>query len=549
MKGARFPLIHALAGIFLGIFALQGVAHLLDKSPTFDEPVHLSAGFSYLTRGDYRMNVEHPPLIKHIAALPLLFFDLSPVEAYPGWEERSEWKYSSYFLALQEDPEGLMRLGRFMILSLSCSMGVLVYFFSRALWGGLGALISLFLFCLDPNLIAHSSLVTTDAGFAFFVLLYLATLMWALQKDDIRRWLVCGAALGLAAASKYSAGALVPVTGLVLLVCAWRNLAVQIPPNPRSLCAPFAGGALVLRAFVRILHLFAVISLVAALVLWGCYGFQWKPYPLAPFVEGLRYLSTHMVGGHPTFLNGEHSNSGFWYYFPEIFLLKTPLPSLLCMGIALAVTLLCPAHRRKIWPLLLFSAVFFFMACFSRIQIGYRHLLPLLPAAFVLCGVLGPALSSISPRSRAALLVVPAVWLALSTGLVAPHYLTYFNELAGGPIRGKRLAVDSNLDWGQDLNGLAEYVKENSIREIYLSYFGRIDPSFYGIPCKLLPSYGLSWRSSYGFDKLNPPPGVYAISATNLMGQYLVDRDTFVWFREREPQAIIGNSIYIYHVN
>jgi hypothetical protein len=138
-------------------------------------------------------------------------------------------------------------------------------------------------------------------------------------------------------------------------------------------------------------------------------------------------------------------------------------------------------------------------------------------------------------------------WYVGASCYIHPHYLAYFNELAGGPDNGYKYLVDSNLDWGQDLKGLKSYMQKHGIARINLSYFGTDSPARYGISYDWLPSYGLP----------NPDPekhkfvpkGWVAISATSLQGVYLGDSDIYAWFRERKPVAKIGYSIFIYKMD
>ena len=134
-----------------------------------------------------------------------------------------------------------------------------------------------------------------------------------------------------------------------------------------------------------------------------------------------------------------------------------------------------------------------------------------------------------------------------ASSLIHPHYLAYFNELVGGPGRGYRYMVDSNLDWGQDLKGLKKYMDRNGISKIRLSYFGSDSPSRYGIAYDWLPSFVLPIPDNQAPDLSTK--GWIAISATNLQGVYLKNRDLFATFRSREPVAVIGYSIFVYKID
>jgi hypothetical protein len=131
-----------------------------------------------------------------------------------------------------------------------------------------------------------------------------------------------------------------------------------------------------------------------------------------------------------------------------------------------------------------------------------------------------------------------------------PHYLSYFNLLAGGPANGYEVLVDSNIDWGQDLKRLRSWTEENEIEDLKLSWFGTADPAYYGLNYEPLPGltrhFDLWW--DLPFDPDNPEPGLYAISVSNLWELPLEDKNVFAWFRAREPDDRIGYSIHIYRV-
>jgi hypothetical protein len=252
-----------------------------------------------------------------------------------------------------------------------------------------------------------------------------------------------------------------------------------------------------------------------------------------------------------------------------------------------------PALRMRSFPNplpYLWSPVlgFWVIALLGSFDIGYRHILPTLPFLYAFIGwqlgmwtweqtgkVVGPLSPLLPPAqevvhrrssapsleigrglgivARLSSIVVVALllWLAITTLSLFPHYLAYFNALAGGPQGGYRFLVDSNLDWGQDLPGLVEYAKQRGIDRVYLSWFGAAHPEAYGISFHPLPGY---WRfrgepPAYGLNPYAPSPGTYAISASNLQGLMFTDHDIYDWFRQREPTANIGHSIRIYQVD
>jgi hypothetical protein len=332
--------------------------------------------------------------------------------------------------------------------------------------------------------------------------------------------LLAGLTLGLAWGAKLSALILLPGFGLALLWHVWRRGAVAAP----------------------LLTGFMTILCTSALVLWALYRFEaaaWIPMPT--HWDNLQRLWQHQASGQRAFFLGQLSDEGWWYYFPVLFVIKTPLPLLILLVVAI-VAAWRTRTRPLVWPpvTIIFPTLYFAVSIASKINIGYRHILPVVPFAAIV------AASALRPPRRGRSLVIGhwslvighclIVSLFIVSLLIAPYYLAYFNALVGGPDQGYRYAVDSNLDWGQDLKRLKVYLDERGIDHIKLSYFGMARPEQYNIEYTPLLSQ----------DFMNPEPGVYAISASNLW--LLEDPDIFDWFRRRQPTAKIGYSIFIYDI-
>ncbi len=184
---------------------------------------------------------------------------------------------------------------------------------------------------------------------------------------------------------------------------------------------------------------------------------------------------------------------------------------------------------------------------FTRgLQIGHRHLLPIYPFLFVAAG----RAANLAGRAGVRVVVLALVaWYAVGTLAVHPHYLAYFNELAGGPRNGYKRLVDSSLDWGQDLKGLRAWMDARGVARIKLSYFGSADPSYYGIDADALPGY--SAPHPVRVTREVRPGDLVAVSATNLQGVYLdpEDRPLMERFRRSTPIDQVGYSILIYRAD
>jgi hypothetical protein len=280
----------------------------------------------------------------------------------------------------------------------------------------------------------------------------------------------------------------------------------------------------------------------------GAEVFRWIPVPKAYWL-GVRSLVGSDHGGNPVYLLGEYQPWGSSFYFLVAAAVKFSL-ALQLLALAGLGWLIFLVTRRRISPsVLIFLAVppllYAGLASMSTIQLGVRLILPAVPflaalAAFSFREENGRAMRA----AGAALLVL----LAVQTARIYPDGISFFNIPSGGPQNGLRYLVDSNLDWGQDLPDLAEWIRANNAHHVRLFYFGTDKPSrLMGddeIEMKL-PPWGPEWVESNPYE---PEPGYYAVSATLLPGHFFAEeyRDYFKKFREATPIAKAGYSIFIY---
>ena len=250
--------------------------------------------------------------------------------------------------------------------------------------------------------------------------------------------------------------------------------------------------------------------------------------PLSHHLDQLLDIFARAETGASSFLLGQYSDVGWWYYFPVIFMVKTPLPSLLLIVIGVGFGLWRLLKGRidddeiVAWSVLLIPALgYLAIALTTTVNLGYRHLLPIVPLLIVFAAANWPAPSPPVDRARqlAMRALLPA-WLLIISLVIAPDFLAFFNLFAGGPENGWQTAVDSNIDWGQDLAGLARWQAETGETGLWLSYFGEARPAYYGLSYQGLASFPprLMDPAARPFHPANPAPGIYAISASNLQG-------------------------------
>lgn len=562
------------------LFFFLAVDSLVGDSPTMDEQNHIARGIAFLRTGDPRLSLEHPPLVNALSALPLLTMpELRLPTDHPSWERREGWyEFADLFLwQYNHDATRVVFLARLPVVFLLLALALAGYRFAQRLWGGSAGLMALALLLFEPNLMAHGRYATTDLGGTLFTFLA-TTMLWRLwQSPDRwawRRWALAAGAIGLAFGSKLSA------LGFALV---WAVLAV-LPLYPIGRRGPA-------RAALYRLAQLAAAGVMALVVVWGIFAFQWGSFqfsspelqalnawsgPMPTFWAGVEQVARLGSSGRSqSFLLGRFSDDGFLAYFPVAFAVKTPLVLLGALALAAVLLLRDQTTRQRAAFLLLAAALFFGLTMLSALNIGYRHALPALPFLLVvISGLAGERQRSrrltdqLAPEklvtSKATRLWV-ASWRQLaSLGIVAaligaalwihPHYLSYFNLAAGGPANGYRVLIDSNVDWGQDLLRLRQWMADEGVNRVRLGWFGSADPGYYGLAYEPLPGIGraeffpLWWNPP--FDPTRPEPGVYAISATSLWETPLRpdEKQVYAWFRAREPDDRVGYSILIYDV-
>ena len=642
--------VTALVLICITSFGLMLWASRTD-SAIDDELAHIPAGYGYVSQLDYRLNPEHPPLVKALAMLPVLMF-VQPT--YPtnnaAWttELNGQWDMGTAFLYTSgNDANAIIQWARVMPILITILTIILVYFLARRLMGKLWALLPIFLFALDPNVLAHGHYVTTDVGAAFGVIL--ATYFFIKYIDDptTKHLWHAGLAFGVAQVAKFSTPLLVPLFIFLFIVLWARDLAAQwlelyeTNASRRTktffikLCRYAGKCALIFiigYAFIvyPIYFLFTsgepiarqVSDTTAILTSFAtgptpvgqmCKGMRcladadiWMAgnpitRPIAEYTLGILMVLQRADGGNTIYFLGHVAQSGGWTYFPALFLLKEPIPTLIIVLFALILAAWWivkrtlkdhargePTIGQRMLDYLTDHFAEFSLASFivlywgysmrSPLNIGIRHLMPTIPLIFILAAVvwkkwimklningaanmlmtdgIAGSLSTLARSFAAAIskyifLILLLAWLLLETLFAAPYFLSYFNEFGGGIQGGYHFVTDSNYDWGQDLIRLQSWVNQQNelctlydttkpcgIDKIAVDYFGGGNPKYY------LGDNEVNWSSSMG----NPADhGIHwlAVSVNTLEGaiQPLAPgntrnaSDTYPWLTTMRPPA------------
>jgi hypothetical protein len=549
---------------FAVVFLLAGTYASRQKSAVYDEPIHLAAGYAAVGAGDFRIDPSHPPLLRALAALPgwisgqaVLRLPAIDDEAPLEWLPRA-YPFAQRFLYNDNNADRVLERGRLVIRLLGILLAGLMFLWLREWLGLTAAVFALVLFAVEPNLNAHSMLVTTDLGVTCFIF---GTVYFLWRTAQTFTWPnVIGVAVccGLAVASKFSGLILGPIV-LVLVGITWRRNAYMTARQALTIVAACAAGTW--------------------LIVWASYGFRYAPsanpqwvfdfvhssaadsspvfarivqwtdrYHLLPnaFSGGLLYAAD-TARQLPAFLAGDVNPDGWWYYFPLALLLKTPLSLLLLLALGVWTIARRPIAFEDTTPFIVVPiAAYLGVAMLSGVNIGVRHVLPVFP--FLLMVAAAGCASLFLGTARRVVLTVLMTTAVAEFASVYPFSLTFFNPLIGGSHNGYRYLADSNLSWGQGLKRLKRWMDAHNVEHLNLAYFGQADPRYYGLSVTHLPG-----APGFATSQIARPtlPGYVAISSTVLSGPYLSPewRLFYAGFADLQPVAVVGNSIRVYWVN
>jgi 4-amino-4-deoxy-L-arabinose transferase-like glycosyltransferase len=484
---------------------------------TMDEPTHIACGLEWLTEHAYTYELQHPPLARIAAAIGPWFAGAPnvPKSELPSQNPLVLYNSPSYYRSLASARAGELP---FFILA----AGV-VWLWAKYLYGYKTAIVAVGIYTCIPAVLAHAGLATTDMAIgATLPAAVYAFVRW-LDEASYVRGVVLGLAIAAGLLSKFTFLLFFPVCVLVILGIRFGRMRFS-------------------RDHVASLALTCGVCFV---LVWGAYWFRITPLPKheaisLPGVEvllGIQEARDHNRDGHLTYLLGKQSKYGWWYFFPVVLLYKTPLALLVL--VILSCVWLRGRPREQFLPLACAAAILLSVLP-SHINLGIRHILPIfaflsIPAAM--------ALVKLFDADRRILRVAGAglaLWYVSASVLAHPDYLAYFNELAAG--EPENIRVDSDLDWGQNVERLARRARELGINEqIGFAWFGSVDPS----------KHGLNWYPASAWE---PASGWVAVSATAMMlweekSPTGSRKRPWSWLDEFEPLERVGGSILLYHID
>jgi hypothetical protein len=554
------------SGLFMA-FAFQLWYHAVRTSATVDEGAHILAGHKHWQCGDFGINPEHPPLLKLIVAAPLQFRTLNE----PDWEcgsritPKPEMFSAGTSFLVRNGVDSVVIPTRLAAASMSLFLAVLVFLAAWEMFGRWEAVIVLTILAFEPSLIAHGSLVMTDMALTTTAFAAVYALYRYRRDQNWFRFLIVGLAFGLMLAAKHSAVVFVPILLAVLIadVLFFHREKIALP-----------------RRIFRQTATFAAFILIGLIVFWAFYGFRYYSIPagtsgtisVADYIkengrpEMVESFSAKAVeainrtrlfpesyvlgmadvvawGSRNSFLFGVNYPTGQWFYFPIAFLVKSSVALLLLLPFGLLFPFFNQEKRREMIFLLAPPVLYFAVALTSSMTIGIRHLLPVY-GFFIVTAAVGAVWLARRFGLLKYVLLALLVFHAVAAARIAPNYFAFANDFWGGTNNTHRIFMDSNVEIGQNLKLVSEYLARENVTDCWFAAFNHRELVEAMQPCRVLPS---ALRVLVSQTIIEPVPpvieGTVLVSISELPPR---GRGEYMPIAQSEPIAFIGGNTLVY---
>jgi 4-amino-4-deoxy-L-arabinose transferase-like glycosyltransferase len=558
--------VTVLAGLLLALMAILAGGAALGESVTVDEVSHIGAGVSYLQKLDLRMNFEHPPLVKVLAAIPLVIRGVRADYNHISWTISDkilpsflgQWVFGEWLLERWNDTKTVLAWARLPMLLLMLGLGVAVYVCARRLGGPWGGLLCMSLFVSTPTFLAFGPLVHTDIAVALFSLLTLWTFASVWHEPRPKNVSLFGLNLAGALLSKFTTGILFLAFVAFALSLRWRTapgLPVQKEEARKWRSARWRAtlqGILCAAVLVYVFYLvFSWHQPTSALYRLGsgpvALFFRRALLPPLLYLRGVLWVL--LSSKRPTFILGHTYSHGVWFYFPVVFAVKSPLGFLILLPLSLLMAAVrkrrgaggAPAiaaelalHWRVLWVSLL---VFTGICLLSPLDISIRHFsVPLVLLILLLAPVPrvlgGPARSGLSVGS--VLVAALAASCLFAVVRAHPYYFPFINSLSVGR-PAYTLVNDSNVDWDQSLPEVRRFAERHGLKKIALDDYGFFDPTVF-VP------QARPWSCQ---DPSPEDAGQWVALSANM----ILDGHNCAWLIQYPHEMLAGGSMYAVHLH
>jgi 4-amino-4-deoxy-L-arabinose transferase-like glycosyltransferase len=558
-----------IAAVVFLLLVLEGqlLYSVKHESLSFDEGDHIFAGFMSLHHHDFGLNPEHPPLVKMVAAIPLMSMHLREPQLQNRYFKTEAYLSGRDFI-FGNDYEQVIFRARMGASLFALLAALLAFLMAQEMFGTGAGFLALVLIVFEPNFLAHGALVTTDAGAAAALLASIYAFYRYVKSPSWGRVLLLGLAAGFFFIVKHSAVMLPPMLLLLALTELWRR-------RPR-------GGESRWHQAARLAGVLVIAGFIALGVMWACYGFRyaarpageqinpplestlgnlhpaeakavtllahWKIFPES-WLYGLADVRS-VANTWPSYIFGKIYAHGVWFYFPLAFVIKATLTTLiLLLLIVYAVATGKLRGRREILFLSLPPALYFGVSMTSNLNIGVRHILLVFIFLLVLAG--GAAWSLIRNDRRWVWPIALLVLFHIVSSLRAfpTSYIPYANELWGGPANIHKYLTDSTTDWGQQLKAVKRYIDDRGITDCWFAYTAEplIPFHAYGIPCRTLPTPDTIWS---GLKTESPPVITGPVFFSHISLTFYESGSSILSpyreFMKLQPAAVIEDGVFVY---
>jgi dolichyl-phosphate-mannose-protein mannosyltransferase len=528
----------ALVVLMVVVVALSIGSVRLD-SATADEPEHVSTGMIKLTQGRLDFFREQPPLMDTLFAVPIL---MSGAQLPRTWSmSGNQWTMGRDLLYRSGyDGHQLLFRARLITIAMFAALCAVVFWFVKRQTGSSAwALAAAALTGFCPNVMAHGRLVTVDLPATFFCFTAAVLFLALIESPSIGKGILFGLVCAAAVMTKTSSNILAPWFVIVLIV-AYRRLA-----DRRRFAMAMAAG---IGAALLFAELFVNVEASAAFLREAHPAMVRAPLlrvalPFAEFADNIRAIETWYSGGHtsPQFFLGDFSYGSWPSYYLIAFLLKTTIPAILVIVIALAMAI----RRAESRPLpviacALFAILMLIAAARGNLALGIRYVLPIYPFLYA-----GAAIALSREKNLGVVVAILLAWHAAENVANYSGSISYFNELIGSRRNADKFLIDSNLDWGQDLRRLDLWCRDNKVPQITIHYFGGavVEYDIRSARPAILRAPGLAPL----------PKGYFALSRHYYRVSFAprtwgMDYDTYLQASHARYLTTVGGSIYVYRV-
>ena len=568
MENTRGTYFSVAAGLLLVLMAILAGGAALRESVTVDEVSHVASGVSYLQKFDLRMNEEHPPLPKVLAALPLVLRGTRADYSHISWtiSEKffpaymGQWVFGEWLLTKWNDPVTTLAWARLPMLLLTLVLGWVVFAYARRLGGNWGGLLCLSIFVSTPAFLAFGPLVHTDIAVTLFSLLTLWRFAEIWQNPSRNNAVIFGLCLAGALLSKFTAGILFFAFAAFALSTRWRAIPGQPLAKPearawrrlrwRATLQGILWAALAVYLFYFIFSLNQTTDVLYRLG-HGSAAIPLRRLLMPPLLYLRGVLMVLITGSRPTFILGHGYPHGVWFYFPVVFLLKSPLAFLGLLALAAALALrqkrdavgdspTIPGELAIHWRVLWVALIVFTGFCMlSRLDLSIRHFsVPLALLILLLAPLprLVERLHQSAPSAGRLAAATVGVLALVCLGMAVhayPFYFPYINVLSlGHP--AYTLVNDSNLDWNQSLPEVRRYAEQHGLQKIKLDEYGFNDPS------AIVPQSEV-WDCQRA---TAADGGQWAVVSASM----IMDGHNCIWLMQYPHEAFAGGSMYAVHL-